>query len=97
MYSYKVFVKGISPHEMYYCTFAYTLGFPFRYENGVLSICSYQFNPLAPTAPSKGAYRMMNFSTTVPLAAYVPLLPEGTRHAPCTPGGLTFRNWMDYR
>ena len=35
MYSYKVFVKGISPHEMYYCTFAYTLGFPFRYENGV--------------------------------------------------------------
>ena len=35
MYSYKVFVKEISPHEMYYCTFAYTLGFPFRYENGV--------------------------------------------------------------
>ena len=43
MYSYKVFVKGISPHEMYYCTFAYTLGFPFRYEIGVLHLTRVEY------------------------------------------------------
>ena len=37
IYSCKVFVKGFSPHGMYYCIFAYTYGFPFRYEKGVLT------------------------------------------------------------
>ena len=41
--------------------------------------------------------KIKKYITTVPLAAFVPLLPAGTRRAPCTPGGLAFRNWMGYR
>ena len=32
-----VFIIEILPHAMYHYKFAYTWGFPFRYENGVLT------------------------------------------------------------